>query len=488
MTDAKKDVSTGTVAHKAMVDDSAAVRALVAGTKAMRAAGVKYLPKEVAESDEAYKARLGRSFLFNATGKTVDDMTGKVFAKEIILGDDVPDDLKAFAENIDLTGRHLNVFARDVFADMMQTGIGYIYVDMPPKVQRGDGKPATIEDERRANLRPYLTYIPLEKLIGWRSEMIDGVETLTQVRILETVSEPDGNYLEKEIPQIRVVMPGSWETYRKNAKDEWVQHEQGTISLDRIPLVPVYVNRTEFMQGKPPLAKLAELNIAHWQSSSDQRNILHVARVPILFGAGFDEDDTLVIGASEMVRTSNADAKLTYVEHNGAAIEAGDKDLKNIEFQMQTMGLQLLIPQPGGKTATGEIRDDAKENSPLAMMARGLQDALEQAFGFMAEFLGGTFKSKKDNGGSIVVNTDFGIQAGANNDAQMLLDAVNAGQLDQETFWIEWKRRGILSDSFDAKTAKARLAEESPTLDSGPGKGMDLGGNGNDASGSKNIN
>ncbi len=229
------------------------------------------------------------------------------------------------------------------------------------------------------------------------------------------------------------------------------------------------------MQGAPPLAKIAELNVAHWQSSSDQRNILHVARVPILYMAGFNSDDQIKIGSSEAVRSSSPDAKMSYVEHSGAAIDSGEKDLERLEFQMQTMGLQLLIPQPGGKTATGEMRDDAKENSPLAMMARALQDALEQAFGFMAEFKGVTWK-KKNGGGSIVVNTDFGVQAGASTDAQMLLDAVNGGQIDKETFWLEWKRRGILSDSFDPAVTKARIAEEAPVLDSGAGKGMNLDG------------
>jgi hypothetical protein len=51
------------------------------------------------------------------------------------------------------------------------------------------------------------------------------------------------------------------------------------------------------------------------------------------------------------------------------------------------MGLQLLVDKPGGKTATGEIRDDARENSQLASMAAALEDALEHAFGFMAEFI-----------------------------------------------------------------------------------------------------
>lgn len=468
-------VATASKAHSSMVSESEMVRTLVAGTTAMRKAGKTYLPKNEAESQDAYVVRLQYSTLFNATGKTVADMTGKVFNKPIVLEKDVPEQLVSFAENIDLTGRHLNVFARDVFYDSLQTGIGYIYVDMPPAVQRMDGKPATMADEKEAGLRPYLTYIPVERLIGWKSRMVAGVATLTQIRIKECVTEPDGDFLEKEVDQIRVVEPGKWTTYRKSEDSktlgEWVPHDSGVIVGPKaIPLAPVYINRSEFMQGKPPLSKIAELNVAHWQLDSDIVNITHFANVPILYMAGFGEGDQIKIGSSEAVRSSSTDARLEYVEHSGNAIGKAMERLVALENNMNTMGLQLMTAQPGGKTATGEIRDDSKENSSLAMMARALQDALEQAFGFMAEFAGITWdrSADKDNGGSIIVNRDFGVQSGASQDAQMLLDAVNGNQIDKETFWTEWQRRGILSDSFDPEVSKARIAEEAPALNGGP--------------------
>jgi hypothetical protein len=132
-----------------------------------------------------------------------------------------------------------------------------------------------------------------------------------------------------------------------------------------------------------------------------------------------------------MMRSSNENAKLSYVEHSGQALGAGREELKDLEFQMQTMGLQLLVPQPGGKTATGEIRDDVKENSPLAMMATALGDAIEQALEFMAQYAG-----LGEDGGSVVVNTDFGVHAGGE-DLRFLLDATNAGHLSKETFWSD---------------------------------------------------
>lgn len=457
-------------------------RALMQGTRGMRAAGARavgnaqyteWLPREPAETPAAYTARLFRSVLFNGFRKTVKDMTGKVFQREVTLEEDVPDELVACAENIDLAGRHLNVFARDVFHDALVTGINYIFVDMPPAITKPDGTVATLADEQAAKRRPYLCHIKGEDLIGFQSELIDGVVTLTQARIREDATVPDGEWGETCIEQIRVLRPGAWEIWRKaataNGRDAWAKFDEGTTSLNYIPLAPVYINRTGFMIGEPPLEDLADLNVAHWQSSSDQRNILHVARVPVLFGAGFDADTTISIGANTMVRNSNPAATLEWVEHTGAAIGAGQTDLDKLELQMQVQGLQLLIPQPSGQTATGEVLDNAKENSPLAMMAMALGDALECAFGFMADYMGVKANTKSgtdsdDRGGSIDVNTDFGVGTGTGVDLPVLLQACTAGKLTNKTFLSELKRRDILADSVDVDAELALIEEQAPEL------------------------
>lgn len=460
-------VATPTPSHDKAVSLADLPRTLMGGTRAMRNAGTRYLFREAAETQAAYNNRLHRATLFNAFRKTVTDMTGRVFAKPIILEKDMPAELVAYSENIDLAGRHLNVFARDVFLDGLQTGGGFILVDAPPALTRPDGLPATLADYQAAGWRPYFVYIPMEDLIGWKSTTVGGAETLVQVRIRECVTEPDGDYAEKEVEQIRVLEPGIWRTYRRaeDSRDVWVLYEEGTTSLPKITLAPVYLNRTGFMTFSPPLQDLADLAVAHWQSQSDQRNILHVARVPILFGAGMEAETILEIGASSMVRNSSPDAKLSYVEHSGAAIGAGDRDLKNIEFQMQVAGLQLLVPNPG-QTATGEIRDDVKENSSLAMMAAGLKDALEQAFGYMAEFMG----LDEDAGGSLIVNTDYGI-SGRSADIQYLTQAVIAGKLDDQTYLEELKRRGAIGDSADVEVILSRVESAAPELNGSP---MDL--------------
>jgi Domain of unknown function (DUF4055) len=483
-TPAVVDVSTPTNECRKTAELLHLPRVLMGGTDAMRKSRERYLPREKAESADAYQIRLYRTVLFNAFAKTVEDMTGKVFNKPIILEENVPPQIVEWCENIDLAGRHINVFAKDVFKDGQIAGIGYILVDMPPKVTRLDGQTPTLADEQAVELRPYLVFIPPDHVIGWKSQVINGAPTITQFRFRETVKEPIDEFNEKDVEQIRVLEPGRWRTFRLvDTKDEagpaqgWEIYEEGTSSLNKVTIVPFYTNRTDFMLGKSPHENLAHLNVAHWQSDSDQRNILHVARCPILFYAGKADNDAVVIGANSLTFSSNPDAKLTYVEHDGNAIDSGDKDIQNIELRMQAHGLQLLIPKPG-QTATGEIRDDAKENAPLAMMARGLGDALELCFALMAEFGGIELVAGEGKGaGEVQVNSDFGIQSGAALDLQWLVQAAIAGEISRETLWFELQRRGTLSDSFDPKVEEVRIQKQldaAPELDTGPGRGMFL--------------
>lgn len=433
-------------------------RALMGGTAAMRKAAKKYLPQEPQESGEAYDIRLSRTFLFNGFAKTVRDMAGKVFAKPIGIGEDMPAEFERYAENIDLSGRNLDVFAHTVFVDALAEGISYILVEMEPAVVDEGGQPVSITraQEREMGRRPWMVHIRARDMLGWRSEIVNGVDVLRQVRFLEVVTEDDGDFGETEIEQVRVFTRGpggvTLDVYRKtgkadvNGSQEWVIHDSTRLTINEIALCPVYVARTGFMSGTPPLKDLAELNLAHWQSQSDQRNILHVARVPILFGAGFEEGTSLTVGASSMVISSDPASKLSYVEHSGAAIAAGREELKDLEHQMQALGLELLIPRPGGQTATGAAIDQARMNAPLAMMANALKDALEQAFGFMALYAG---ISRDQGGGSLTVNTDYGVAASDAPALNTLLAAVQNGLITHRTFIQELKRYGVIAESVD---------------------------------------
>ena len=431
-------------------------RALMGGTTAMREAGVTYLPKFGAESDTAYKARLNSSWLFNGYRKTVKDMSGRVFGKPVELAD-APNDLVTWCENVDLQGRDLSTFAREVFEDGLSgAGISYVMVDAPAR-----DAVVSKADAQAQNLRPFLVHLSVDEVLGWRSETVNNVTRITQFRIMECVTEPDpeDEFADKEIEQVRVLdlieSRVQVRLFRKakqaNGVEDWVLWGEPTfVDMPEITVAAFYANRDGFFEGEPPLDDLADVNIAHWQSQSDQRHILHYARVPILFGSGVEEND-ITIGGSNIV-TAGADAKLAYVEHSGSAIESGRQDLKDLEFQMEALGLQLLTPRQSAQSATGEALDAAKETSQLAMMADALRDCLEQCMIWMCQYGG-----LGDQSPTVQINDDFGVQPFGPQEASVLLQMVTAGELSRQTFIEELVRRGFIRSDLTAEEEYQRI-------------------------------
>ena len=287
--------------------------------------------------------------------------------------------------------------------------------------------------------------------------------TLTQIRIAEkiTIQDPSDEFKDASIDQIRVLdrLPNGVQTrlYRKQAgSQKWMEYEAATVNtaIREITVVPFYANRTGFFIGEPMLDDLSDVNIAHWQSQSDQRNVLHYARVPILFGAGMDAKAAITIGATEAVMASDANAKLAWVEHSGKSIEAGRQDLKDLEFQMETFGLQMLTARTNAQSATGEALDANKETSQVSMTADALQDALEQALEWMAMY--GGMQTEV----TVSVNKDFGVSFMTAQEVTALLSAVKDGALSRETFLKELIRRGVIRSDLDADEEADRIAED----------------------------
>lgn len=449
-----KSVANVSGAVGKMRADAAKGRALMGGTKAMRKAGEEFLPRFPQESLEAYEARKNGSFLFNGYKKTVKDMTGRVFDKPVEV-QECPDRLIDWCENADMQGRDLSTFARDVFENVFDAGVSYIMVDAP----RREGE-VTLAQAQNANLRPYLVHLTVEDVLGWKTAVVDNVTVLSQLRIMECVKEqdPKDEFEQIEINQVRVMdrtdTGVSIRIFRKVEKqEEWALYDEYESAADEITIIPFYANRTGFFTGEPVLEDLADKNIEHWQSASDQRNILHAARVPILFAAGRDEDEDIVIGASKAVTSRDPQATLQWVEHSGAAIGAGRDDLKDLEFQMEVLGLQLLVAR--SETATGATLDAAKETSQLAMMADALRDALEQALLLMCDYGG-----LADADVSVAVNDDFGVGLMTAQEALALLSSVNTGQLSRETFLRELARRGMIRSDIDPMDEAERIESE----------------------------
>jgi hypothetical protein len=457
------DPSKTLPAVDAMREDWAIVEPLMKGTSAMRRAGATLLPKWPKEEDRDYAVRLKQSTLLPAYSETVKNNTGRVFAEPIVLGEDVPDSLRPYAENFDLQGNNLQVWAQTFFSTALAYGLCHVLIDYP-KTVGADGAPTvrTKAQEIAAGVRPYAIMIRPQQVLGWRSTTNNGQHVLTQFRYMEMVEEDDGEFGTKLIEQIRVLAPGGWATYRKaknGDRESWVQNDKGTNSQPVIPLTTYYTNRTGYMTATPPLLELAHLNVKHWQSQSDQDNILHVARVPMLAIIGIDDDEwELKVGTASATKLPR-EGDMKWVEHTGKSIEAGRTSLSDLEDQMRIAGGKLVQKDvQATKTATQAEEEAAQEMSPLQTMAEQLEDALDQALQFCAAYVG------QEEGGHVQVNGNFDVDFAPETTLPLLLNMAAQGRLSDQTLFAEYQRRGVVSTDLKWEEEKQKIQDQGPAL------------------------
>ena len=484
---ATNDVAIPSREWRAQRDMRVIVSDVTEGTPAMRRAGKRYLPQEKGEFNSEYQDRLIRSTFFNGYKKTINSLTGKPFSRPISFKDDPPE-LEEWQNDIDLEGNSIDVFAKNTFFWALADGIRFILVDFPT-IKRGledpslrarqaaeqppVNRPPTLFEEREMNIRPYMVDIDSRDIIGWKWQTIQGRQVVTQVRILERATRPDPkNRFEDElVERIRVLERGSFEIWeRQENEGDFEIVDRGLMAIDVIPLVPVYTNRTGFFMGKPRLSDLLFMNIQHWQKDSDQSNLVHIAHVPILYGAGFKKGsgDLDEIGGKRSIVNENPDAKLSFTEHSGAAIGAGKEDIEMLENRMRIEGMEMIAKKIS-VTATEKSIDAREHQSDLASLVSDYEDALQTARRLMLRW------GKKDpnSAGELEMFKDFSVGDRDIAELQTLLASRVAGEISQERYLMELQRRGVLSDSMDIDEEIERTQQDAvPTI---PFQSADVG-------------
>ena len=442
------------------------VESLLGGTEAMRMAGERYLPRYEKETHQSWLHRLQRATLLNYFRKTVMGYVGKPFGSPLKIPDDFPQHLRDFAQDCDGAGSPLDLFALSAFTGGVSKGICHVLVDFPT----GEQDDTALEDATR---KPYAVVIAPEALIGARSETIGGKEVLTQVRIMQIEVVPDGEFGEILKPSIRVIYRDRWEIWTKmpKRKDKWEIARSGPNTLGEIPLVTFYADKEGFMRSRPPLLDLAHVNVAHFQSASDQRNILSVTRFPILVATGINPKSStdanprgasnLEIGPNSLWTLRNEKANLKFVEHSGNAISAGRQDLEDLKAEMAILGLQLLMPaNSGNPTATAKALDGMEAISELQSIVMNFEIFLNQILRLVDKW-SDVSDEEAQKTGKVKCDEDYIISLNIVNNMTTLLAMRSSGDLSRRALLDAAKRRGYLPETFDIDDdATEREAEQ----------------------------
>lgn len=430
------------------------IAALLGGSPAMRQKGKTFMPIQPREDQADWQYRLDTATLYPAFERTVEVLAGKPFSKQLEIGDNVPARMKPWLEAVDQR-RNLHVFAASVLEEAMAYGLSGILVDHQPTLDK-EGKQlyATKAAEDAAGVRPYFVHIHSRNILGWRSATVAGREQLTQLRLLEEVEVEDGEFGSVSIEQVRVLYPGRWELWRQGTgrRKTWERYDFGTTSLNAIPFVPVYGKQISFMVGKPPLLSLAEMNRDHWRESSDQRDSVRFARKRLLVVSGLENDNSEIVAGSNYALKLPAGADAKILQGSAESVKIGRDEINTIEEQMRQAGAEMLVIRPGKITATQTTSEDQGNLCAMQRIALDLEDALDAALMFMAQWVG------ESNGGNVTVFKDFG----ANTMAEASMQVIAGMNISDETKFEEAQRRGILSPDRKWADEQDRLDAQGP--------------------------
>lgn len=437
------DVNKPSKAVEQMRTRNAVIAALLGGTEAMRAKGRTYMPQWPLEDDAAYRERLNVSTLYPALLETLANMVGRVFYRDMNRLD-IPQEVDT--QDIDALGNKLEIFCSAWFSDALAYGVSYCVVDY----QRGA---QTLADAKAQGLRPYAVHVQNGQVLGFRNEIVGGREVCTQFRYAESATLPDGEFGEKHVVQIVVLEPGVRRVYREKG-GQFALHEEvplmvGGKPLAEVPVVALYTERTGFFTGRSPLQELAWLNIKHWQSQSDQDNITHWARVPLLARFGITDSADIKIGASTIDMPPESDIR--YIEHSGAAIAAGAASLAKLEEDMATAGAKLLTKSVNTYTDSQARDEQAREVSALKAYANRLEDAIGQMLWLFALWLG------LEDGGSVEISGNLDIDYNPAVTMQMLRDMYADGIISAETVFREAQKRDLINPALDWETEQTKI-------------------------------
>ncbi len=435
------------------------------GTTAMRLKP-EFLPKFKGEKQLEFQERLNQSFLFNQYKNTIEDVVAKPFSESVIVTEP-PVELEGFEDDVDGKGTNLTQFGKDVYEAGMRWGLSHILVDAPPIPKMvddvGNEVARTLADQMRDGRRPVWVHVTPKTLLGWRTETIAGQTILTQIRVKEYAVEPvlKKTYLDQTVEYVRVINRTTWELWKKNPKGKWDLDDNGTNDLGWIPLKTFYVRPTGYLTADPTFMDLAWLNLEHWQSKSDQRNILHYSRFAQLFAKGMTIKEIKAsqqVGANRLMAAKDTDADMKYVEIAGPGIAAGERDLKHIEDQMEVVKATPFVQRKGFDTkATGMIINEARSTSPVKAWANIESTVLKGAYELTAEWLNLDLPEKFE----VKVYTDFVNAAGNSKDMDHVIELRQEGTITKKTELQEAQRRGIVVETIDPDDELEAAAGES---------------------------
>ena len=392
----------------AMVEDA------VAGSRRVKAAGEKYLPKPVAsmdkaQNDELYEKYVERACFYPVVGKSLHGMSGEVYAKEPT--QEIPDLLSPLVENIDGNGVSFKQQVKSTLGAVLKHGRGGLLADFPAL---DPDQIVTQADIESGKIRPRILRYRANQIINWGHAVIGGESLLSLLVLVESTEDNTGDEFEADkklrwrVYRLRTETTDAgqarlaatvevWEVdtdlteANKDGTSEYkiIEDERRILQANQepFPFIPFqFIGSVDndATVDPAPLLDIASLNIAHYRNSADAEHTSYYAGQPTPVFTGLTQewvDDNMkggvFFGSSHALPLPvGASAQLLQASPNTLP-EAG---MERKEAQMRALGARLIEAGGVQRTAFEAGVDKAGEVSVLANVAGNVSAAYRAAF------------------------------------------------------------------------------------------------------------
>jgi len=461
---------------RAKLDDWQTIRDCIAGQRAVKDAGAKYLPvpnpdDTSTDNQVRYAQYLKRAVFYNVTRRTHAGLTALAFVDDPTIV--MPDILsKTMLADVDGGGISLLQQMQSTLGKVASLGRCGLLVDYPAV----DTPISRAVLQAGLGLRPIIrTYEP-EDIINWRVVRIGARSVPCLIVLAETyeVIGSDGfsQTTEKQWRMLQLLRGENQQLqyvatiYRDSDKgrvpvETHIVRDASGAPMQQIPFVAVGSRNNDLAIDDAPMLDLADLNIAHYRNSADyeEASFMCGQPTPVITGMtkdwweGILEKKVRLGSRSAVPLPANSELKLVQAAPNGMPKEAMDAK----ERQMVALGARLIQQHDVQRTATEARIETASEMSILSTCASNTAAGYVQALGWAGQFVPGASGET-----TIDIHANAELERLAPEDRAALVADLQAGVLSWVEVRAKYRRDGsaTLDDATAAQEIAARKASQ----------------------------
>lgn len=463
-------VNTPNAEYSKMQDVWVKCRHAIEGEKAVKDAGLLYLPVLGGQDSGDYSAYKMRATWYGAPARTKTALSGALMMRQPTI--QYPEARKKDLKTVGSRAESIYEVMKVACDEVLEVGrVGHLV-------------------DSHAGGTPYIAKYCTERIIGWEEHVIGDRTVLTEVRLLETEEVPaeDDPWIKKTETSVRVLRLREMsesarmytqQVYKMKVRDhvdsngarsvvvEWEPGEEfapkqvGGRTLSEIPFLFTNVSGSSAEPQSPPLEALIDVAFSHYRNSADLEHGLHFTALPTPWTAGFETKSQLVIGSSRAWMSDNPEAKAGFLEFTGAGLAAIESRMRDKRNQMAVLGARML----------DDARRDPESGAALAVRASGERSSLSNIAITMGEnfttllkwVLGWTQPDATENDKvSVQVNKEYGFAPMDANMVTALLTVYQSGAMSYESFYAAMQKGGIAGEDITAEAEAVRIQAGGP--------------------------